>query len=86
MIGFYLGALLGVLLLVLFLRYVTAFRFIMGLLFAAGLLVSAFIGLLLAWPLLAWLSRTHTGWVWSGPALGAVAWCLVSWRGRLRDA
>ena len=86
MAGFYLGALLGAALLVLFLRHVTAYRLIMGLIFAAGLAVCSFLGLLLAWPVLSRFSLAQTGWVWAGPVLGAGGWCLAFRRGRVRDA
>lgn len=86
MIGFYLGALLGVFLLVLFLKYVTACRLIMGMLIGAGLLAGAFLGFLLAWPLVSHFGLSNTGWVWAGPAVGALVWGLAAGRGLFRGA
>jgi len=81
MIASYAGMVIGAALFLLLVRYVTAFRFIMFLIFLAGMLVSAAGGCLLEWPLLAYLSLTDSGWIWSGPLAGCLLWVIAVVRG-----
>lgn len=78
--GFYLGCAIGVVTVALFIRYVTAFRFVMALVFAAGALFGTFGGFMLAWPVRDSIPPE------AGAVIGAVAWLVVTVFSCRRDA
>lgn len=64
---FYLGSAIGVILTLLFIRYVTAVRFICALIALAGVVVAAVVGVFLVWPV-----RSHLD-----PVYGALAGAII---------
>lgn len=80
MIAWYVGIVIGIIVAHLISRYLTAFRFVMALIFTGGAVVSAAGGYMLAWPLLVYLNQINTIWLYVGPAAGIFVWSMMVWR------
>ena len=87
----YLSMLLGAAGMILLIRWLTAYRLLMTLLFLTGAAFSALSGIILCWPAFAYIWSTGAydslfppaipvHWLWIAAATGLVTWSVFFWR------
>jgi hypothetical protein len=69
--GFYLGSVIGIVLTLLLIRYLTAARFIMSLLAHGGIAIASLAGFFLAWPVHSQVDPVY------GAAVGAIVGAII---------